>query len=111
MTSLVAAEAEALGAALRHGIFVRLASLDVRGTPDDSALRAVGEGLLDGEHRIAALKCDAFEVSADAVALDLSSKRITAGTAKLLAGLVKINSALQSLKCAALTPLESDSSR
>ena len=63
-------------------------------------MHAIGNALLGGAtSSLCALNCDAFNVPLGAANLDLSSKGLGAAAATLLAGVIKGNTTITSLKC------------
>ena len=63
-------------------------------------MHAIGNALLGGAaSSLCALQCDAFNVSLGAANLDLSNKRLGAAAATLLAGVIRGNTTIISLKC------------
>ena len=63
-------------------------------------MHAIGNALLGGAaSSLCALECDAFNVPLGAANLDLSNKRLGAAAATLLAGVIKGNTTITSLKC------------
>ena len=63
-------------------------------------MHAIGNALLGGAaSSLCALECDAFNVPLGAANLDLSNKRLGAAAATLLAGVIKGNTTIMSLKC------------
>ena len=63
-------------------------------------MHAIGNALLGGAaSSLCALDCDAFNVPLGAANLDLSNKRLSAAAATLLAGVIKGNTTIISLKC------------
>jgi hypothetical protein len=66
----------------------------------DQGMHAIGNALLGGAaSSLCALDCDAFNVPLGAANLDLSNKRLSAAAATLLAGVIKGNTTIISLKC------------
>ena len=66
----------------------------------DQGMHAIGNALLGGAaSSLCALNCDAFNVPLGAANLDLSNKRLGAAAATLLAGVIKGNTTIISLKC------------
>ena len=62
-------------------------------------MRKIGNALLSGSSSsLCALQCDAFNVPLGAASLDLSYKRLSAAAATLLAGVLKGNTTITSLK-------------
>ena len=62
-------------------------------------MRAIGNALLSGAaSSLCALECDAFHVPLGATDLDLSSKRLGPAAATLLAGVIKGNTSISTLK-------------
>ena len=62
-------------------------------------MRKIGNALLSGTpSSLCALQCDAFNVPLGAASLDLSSKRLGAAAVTLLAGVLKGNTTVTSLK-------------
>ena len=73
-------------------------SLTSKNKIDDEAMRVLGDMLLRStEGQLRALKCDAFDLRADAMALDLRAKGIGSGAATMLAGVVQFNTTMTSL--------------
>ena len=65
----------------------------------DEGMRAIGKALLsDAAGSLCALQCDAFHVPLGATDLDLSSKRLGPAAATLLAGVIKGNRSISTLK-------------
>ena len=63
-------------------------------------MHEIGNALLGGAaSSLCALECDAFNVPLGAANLDLSNKRLGAAAATLLAGVIKGNTTIMSLKC------------
>ena len=63
---------------------------------------AIGNALLSSTaSSLCALQCDAFDVPLGAANLDLRSEGLGAAAATLLAGVLKGNTTITSLKCAA----------
>ena len=63
-------------------------------------MHAIGNALLGGAaSSLCALECDAFNVPLGAANLDLSNKRLNSAAATLLAGVIKGNTTIISLKC------------
>ena len=66
---------------------------------EDKGMHAIGNALLSGAtSSLCALQCDAFDVPLGAVSLDLSRKVLGAAAATLLAGVLKGNTTITSLK-------------
>ena len=62
-------------------------------------MRKIGNALLCGSpSSLCALQCDAFNVPLGAASLDLSGKRLNAAAVTLLAGVLKGNTTITSLK-------------
>ena len=63
-------------------------------------MHAIGNALLGGAtSSLCALNCDAFNVPLGAANLDLSNKGLNSAAATLLAGVIKGNTTITSLKC------------
>ena len=63
-------------------------------------MHAIGNALLGGAtSSLCALNCDAFNVPLGAAKVDLSNKRLNSAAATLLAGVIKGNTTIISLKC------------
>jgi hypothetical protein len=62
-------------------------------------MRKIGNALLSGTpSSLCALQCDAFNVPLGAASLDLRGKKLGAASATLLAGVLKGNTTVTSLK-------------
>ena len=66
----------------------------------DQGMHAIGNALIGGAaSSLCSLECDDFNVPLGAANLDLSQKRLGAAAAILLAGVIKGNTRIISLKC------------
>ena len=65
----------------------------------EEALRDIGDFLLDPSCAccLASIRCDAFDVEEGAKQLDLSNKRLSVASARLLAGVLKFNTTLDAV--------------
>ena len=62
-------------------------------------MRKIGNALLSGSSSsLCALQCDAFNVPLGAASLDICGKRLNAAAVTLLAGVLKGNTTITSLK-------------
>ena len=83
---------------LQRNVNGSLTSLDL-GSIEDRGLHMIGNALLSGSSSsLCALQCDAFNVPLGAASLDLSGKRLGAAAGTLLAGVLKGNTTVTSLK-------------
>ena len=65
----------------------------------DEGMRAIGKALLSGAaSSLCALECDAFHVPLGATDLDLRGERLGPAAATLLAGVIKGNTSISTLK-------------
>lgn len=76
-----------------------LTSLDVASNAiGEDGMQAMGTSLLEStSSKLGALKCDAFEVRAGEIALDLSRKKLRPAAVTLLSGMVKHNITLRTV--------------
>ena len=74
--------------------------INVRGCGmTEDALRDIGDLLLDDDCKcaLAQIRCDAFEIEEGATVLDLTAKKLSVAAARLLCGVIKFNSTLESV--------------
>ena len=74
-------------------------ALDVSGNPiGDSGKAAIGDALLSSStSKLQFLTCSEWSIKADTSSLKLTRKRLKAADVRLLAGVIKFNSALNTL--------------